>query len=182
MKKPLLITIVGAFMLLQAPYAFSDEEKKEADAVAPATEAAETKADAAPAIGKAVKVSSLRGEHSLDKEAKKIKKKKQLKVKDGIERSWELQPPSIPHDIAKERITLTGNSCMKCHSKENHEKEKSPAVSKSHYISRDRKALEKLSARRYFCKQCHVPQADVDPLIENTFETNTIKMNNLLVD
>jgi cytochrome c-type protein NapB len=188
MKRTLLVTMIGAFMLMQAPFAFSeDEPKEEAPAAAsePAAEpakAAEEAKPAEPAIGKAVQVASLRGKNDLDKEAKAIEKKKQFKSGDGIERNWELQPPSIPHDIAKERITLKGNSCMKCHSKDNHEKEKAPEVSKSHYVTRDMKVLDKLSSRRYFCNQCHTPQADVDPLVENSFEANSIKLNNLLMD
>jgi cytochrome c-type protein NapB len=153
MKKALLVTIVGAFMLLQAPLALSEE-----------------------------KVASLRGDYGLDKPAKAIEKKKQIKADGGIERNWELQPPSIPHDISKDSITLKGNTCMKCHSVANHEKEKAPAVSKTHFVTRDKKILDKLSSRRYFCNQCHAPQADVKPLVENTFEANTIKLNNLVLD
>jgi len=153
MKKTLLVTIVGAFMLLQAPLVLSE----------------------------GTKVASLRGGNELDKPAKAIEKKKQKKVDGGIERNWELQPPSIPHDISKERITLKGNTCMKCHSKENHEKEKAPAVTKTHYVSRDGKVLDKPSSRRYFCNQCHAPQADIKPLVENTFEPNKIKLNNLIL-
>ena len=141
-------------MLLQAPQAFSE----------------------------GAKVASLRGNHDLDKPAKAIKKKKQIKVSGGIERNWELQPPSIPHDISKDRITLKGNTCMKCHSVANHEKEKAPAVSKTHFVTRDKKVLDKLSTRRYFCRQCHAPQADVEPLVENTFEANSMKLNNLVLD
>jgi len=155
MKKSILIPTLGALLLLQAPLAIS---------------------------GDATKVSSLRGNNALDAEAKPIAKKKQLKSGDGIERNWELQPPSIPHDISKDRITLKGNTCMKCHSEANHEKEKAPAVSKSHYVTRDMKVLNKLSSRRYFCNQCHAPQADVDPLVENTFEPNKIKLDNLLME
>lgn len=154
MKKALLVIIVGAFMLLQAPLALSEGEK----------------------------VASLRGDHELDKPAKAIEKKKQKKKNGGIARNWELQPPSIPHDIAKDRITLKGNTCMRCHSKANHEKEKAPAISKTHYLTRDKKVLNKLSSRRYFCLQCHVAQADIDPLVENTFETNKMKLNNLVLD
>ena len=221
MKKPLLVTIVGAFMLSQAPFAIGAEETvtislkdlqalkslcssingakesavtatapavtaKESAVTATATpsnEAVVTKAVAAsPAIGKTVKVASLRGFYGLDKKAKPVEKKKQFKTGDGITRNWELQPPSIPHDISKERITLKGNTCMRCHSAANHEKEKAPAVSKSHYITRDMKTLDKLSSRRYFCVQCHTPQADVAPLVENSFEANSIKLNNLLMD
>jgi cytochrome c-type protein NapB len=28
-----------------------------------------------------------------------------------------------------------------------------------------------LRSRRYFCTQCHVPQTDVKPLVENRFQT-----------
>jgi cytochrome c-type protein NapB len=153
MKKALLVTIVGTLMLLQAPLAYSED-----------------------------KVASLRGDHELDKAAKAIEKKKQFKSGEGIERNWKLQPPSIPHDIAKDRITLKGNTCLKCHSKANAEKEKAPAVSESHLVTRDYKVLDKLSSRRYFCVQCHTPQADIKPLIENTFETNDIELSNLLMN
>jgi len=152
MKKALLVTIVGAFMLLQAPLASSED-----------------------------KVSSLRGDYGLDKLAKPVKKKKQLKT-DKIERNWELQPPSIPHSVEKDRITLKGNTCLKCHSIANHEKEKAPAISKTHLVTRDKKILNKLSTRRYFCRQCHAPQADVKPLVENTFEPNDIKLKNLVLE
>ncbi len=154
MKKILVISTLGALMLLQAPLALS---------------------------GDIADVSSLRGKNALDAEAKPVTKKKQIKTASGIERNWELQPPSIPHDISKERITLKGNTCMKCHSEANHEKEKAPAVSKSHYVTRDMKVLDKLSSRRYFCVQCHAPQADVEPLVENSFEPNSIKLDNLLM-
>ena len=153
MKKALLVTIVGAFILLQAPLVSSEE-----------------------------KVSSLRGDYGLDKPAKPIKKKKQKKSGDGIERNWKLQPPSIPHSVKKDRITLKGNTCLKCHAKANAEKEKAPSVSDSHFVTRDMKVLDKLSPRRYFCRQCHAPQADVKPLVENTFETNDIELNNLLME
>ncbi len=178
MKRTLLVTIVGTFMLAQAPV-FAEGESSEASA-APTEET--TSKPEEPAIGKAVEVASLRGKNALDKEAKAIEKKKQFKSGDGIERNWELQPPSIPHDISKERITLKGNSCMKCHSVANHEKEKAPSVSKTHFVTRDMKVLDKLSSRRYFCNQCHTPQADIDPLVDNSFEANSIKLNNLLLD
>ena len=202
MKKPLL-TIVGTLMLLQTPFAMGEEtvtislkdlnalkslcsSLKSATATAPtATKkpvmVSNNKADT-PDIGKAVKIASLRGFHALDKEAKEVEKKKQFKSGDGIKRNWELQPPSIPHNIEKDRITLKGNTCLKCHSEANHEKEKAPAISKSHYVSRDMKVVDKLPSRRYFCNQCHTPQADVDPLVKNSFESNSIKLDNLLMD
>ena len=192
MKKPLL-TIVGALMLLQTPFATGEEtvtiSVKDLNALkslctsiqgatattttapvpakAPVVTAESSKAT--PDIGKAVDVASLRGFHELDKEAKPVEKKKQFKISGGIERNWALQPPSIPHSIEKDRITLNGNTCMKCHSKANHEKEKAPQTPESHYKTRDGKTLEKLSTRRWFCVQCHTPQADVKPLVDNMF-------------
>ncbi len=141
MKKAVLATMVGAVILVQAPAAFSSS------------------------------ISSLRGDNALDAEAKVFEKAKQIKTKEGIERNWDLQPPSIPHDISKERISLRENTCLKCHSKANYEKEKAPEVGDSHFLDRSGKKLEKISTRRWFCVQCHTPQADLKPLVENTFST-----------
>ena len=112
-------------------------------------------------------VQSLRG-HELDEGAKIFAKKKQLKAKE-FKRNFKQQPPLIPHSIEKERISLKGNTCMKCHSEENHKKEKAPAIGESHYLDRDGKKLDKPSARRWFCNQCHAPQVDAKPLVENTY-------------
>ncbi len=114
-------------------------------------------------------ISSLRGATSLDAPANAIEKKEQKKMDGGFDRAWKLQPPSIPHSIDKERITLKENTCMKCHSKDNFEKENAPQIGKSHYIARDGSKLDKPSSRRHFCNQCHTPQADTAPLVENTF-------------
>ena len=114
-------------------------------------------------------VTSLRGGTNLDADANPIAKPDQIKKEGGFERSWDLQPPSIPHSIEKDRISLTENTCMKCHSKENFEKEKAPEIGESHYTARDGTMLDKPSARRHFCSQCHTPQADLTPLVENTF-------------
>ena len=37
-------------------------------------------------------------------------------------------------------------------------------------MDRDGNFLAEVSPRRYFCNQCHVPQKDVKPLVENYFE------------
>ena len=93
----------------------------------------------------------------------------QQKKAKKFDRSFEQQPPMIPHTIEKDKITLRGNTCMRCHSKENHEKEKAPAIGDSHYIDRDGKKLAKPSSRRWFCNQCHAPQVDAEPLVELNF-------------
>ena len=110
---------------------------------------------------------SLRGGYALDKDSQMFEKKKQMKQKGGFDRYFKKQPPLIPHSIEKDRITLKGNTCMKCHSKEHHEKEKAPAIGESHYLDRDGNKLAKPSARRWFCNQCHIPQVQADPLVQN---------------
>jgi cytochrome c-type protein NapB len=43
-------------------------------------------------------------------------------------------------------------------------------VSITHYQDRDGNFLADVAPRRYFCEQCHVPQVDAKPLVENTFQ------------
>ena len=112
---------------------------------------------------------SLRGGYALDKDSQMFDKKRQMKRKGGFDRNYKKQPPLIPHSIEKERITLRGNTCLKCHSKENHKREKAPAIGESHYLTRDGKKLAKPSTRRWFCNQCHIPQVKADPLVQNNF-------------
>ena len=114
-------------------------------------------------------VTSLRGAQALDADATEINKMKQAKQKGGFERSFKQQPPMIPHSIEKDQISLKVNTCMKCHSAANYEKEKAPKIGDSHFIARDGKTLETASKRRWFCSQCHAPQVDAQPLVENTF-------------
>ena len=114
-------------------------------------------------------IQSLRGASDLAADANVIDKHKQMKVKGGIKRSFKLQPPMIPHTVEKDKITLKGNTCMKCHSVENHKKEKAPVIGESHFLDRDGNKLDKPSARRWFCDQCHAPQVQADPLVQNNF-------------
>ena len=41
------------------------------------------------------------------------------------------------------------------------------------YVDRQGARLDKVAGTRYFCTQCHVPQADTKPLVGNTFENAT---------
>ena len=114
-------------------------------------------------------ISSLRGDHDLSGDAVEAKKMKQVSQKGGFERSFAQQPPMVPHKVDKDVINLKTNTCMKCHSKATYEKEKAPMVGESHFLSREDKELEKVSARRYFCNQCHAPQVDAAPIVKNEF-------------
>lgn len=42
-------------------------------------------------------------------------------------------------------------------------------ISITHHMDRDGQFLADVSPRRYFCNQCHVPQTEVAPLVDNTF-------------
>jgi cytochrome c-type protein NapB len=112
---------------------------------------------------------SLRGEHGLDSGSKAFDKKSIVTQDGGFKRSWNLQPPSIPHRIDKDRINLQENTCMRCHSKETYEAEKAPKVGDSHFFDAAGKMQPAMNSRRYFCTQCHTTQVDAAPLIENTF-------------
>lgn len=115
-------------------------------------------------------VDSLRGGQPLMDNEKEPAKKEPLVVKGGIERSYKQQPPVIPHKTDKDEINLKVNTCMNCHSEKTFEAKKAPKVGDSHYVDRDGNVLKTISSRRYFCEQCHAPQVNADPLVENTFE------------
>lgn len=93
-----------------------------------------------------------------------------MEVKGGIARGFKEQPPMVPHQVDKYEVDLKVNGCLKCHSPDTYEKEKAPKIGDSHFLDRDGKKLSQVSQRRYFCTQCHVPQAVVDPLVENRFQ------------
>ena len=118
----------------------------------------------------AMSIESLRGDDPLDSHSVKVGKYKVKTEEGGYERNFKKQPPLIPHKIDKYRITLKNNGCLKCHSEKAYKKEDAPKVGDSHYITRDGKTLKHISKRRYFCVQCHIPQVDSDPLVENTYE------------
>jgi cytochrome c-type protein NapB len=49
-------------------------------------------------------------------------------------------------------------------------KQREEMVSNTHFLDRDGVVKDKISTRRYFCTQCHVPQADVRPPVGSTFQ------------
>lgn len=93
----------------------------------------------------------------------------------GFERNYEKQPPLVPHQVEKEQIDLKTNTCLKCHSDKNYQEAKAPKLGDSHFLDRDGKKLDQVSGRRWFCTQCHVPQEDATPLVENTFKSGATR-------
>ena len=84
-------------------------------------------------------------------------------------RAYTSQPPTIPHDIEKYEITRNVNMCMYCHTRVRNEEFGAPMVSATHYMDREYDFLAEISPRRYFCTQCHVPQAVITVPVSNTF-------------
>ncbi len=115
-------------------------------------------------------VYSLRGTVAVDELSEMIPNRRSMAVDGGIEVNFEDQPPMIPHSIDKARITLNENSCLGCHSKANQKISNAIKPPKSHFRTRDGKKLRQISTGRYFCTQCHVPQAYTKALVGNTFK------------
>ncbi len=118
-------------------------------------------------------VSSLRGVADIDQDSAAPVAKKYAKDNEPIARDYVQQPPLIPHKIKNYRINLKSNKCMSCHSWSNYREANATKISQTHFESRDKNVLANVSARRYFCTQCHVPQVNAQPLVENVFEPVT---------
>ncbi|MDD3462320.1 MAG: nitrate reductase cytochrome c-type subunit [Sulfurospirillaceae bacterium] len=88
------------------------------------------------------------------------------------QRAFENAPPMISHDVeGMLPITKANNSCLGCHSPEIAAAVKATPVPASHmYDLRNMKALKTVSPSRYNCSQCHAPQSNNAPLVENTFQ------------
>ncbi len=123
------------------------------------------------APSEAAEVKSLRGGIAIPNAPKRVDRPYKLDVPDEpFARAYKQQPPLINHKVAKYRINLKENRCMRCHDKANHKKEEAPMAGKSHYIGAGGKEMQNISGSRYFCTQCHVPQRDAKPLVENIFK------------
>jgi cytochrome c-type protein NapB len=95
---------------------------------------------------------------------------------DRLAKAWEELPPAIPHRIDEFLpVVLEDNQCLDCHDKPKYIdrpkntdrtiKNKSP-MSRNHYATEE---LEEVSGARYNCTQCHVPQSNAKPLVENIY-------------
>ena len=85
-------------------------------------------------------------------------------------RTYSMQPPTIPHSIDGYQNDKNFNRCLACHARVNTEETQAPPLSVTHYMDRDSNVLAEVSPRRYFCVQCHVPQAEAKPLVSNTYQ------------
>lgn len=187
MKKILATSLIGVLSLLIQVNATAEEtvtEPTESTATAPETtpssettaveetveKAVEEKAKPQPAIlGESMDVYSLRGDTGIDDESVPFPNRRIMVVDGGIDVTFGDQPPMVPHNIDKDRISLQENTCLKCHSKADSKLENAPKPTPSHFKGRDGEKKSEIVAGRYFCTQCHTPQANIKPLIKNNF-------------
>ncbi len=115
-------------------------------------------------------VYSLRGDLALDADSAKTEMQNWQLDRDPIPRDHVKQPPLIPHKIQGYKINLKFNKCMSCHSWTKYKEADATKISQSHFEDRDNNVMANVAARRYFCTQCHVPQSNARPIVENTYQ------------
>ena len=129
------------------------------------------------------------------------------------DRAYDNAPPLIPHSVdGLLPITKANNACLGCHMPEAAKGVGATPIPPSHFvnfrpktkIAKDGSVIKegkkikntsdvltvehkqkKLYQGRYNCSQCHVPQADVKPLVKNNFkpdykDPNAKKRSNLI--
>lgn len=119
----------------------------------------------------ASEVNSLRGGSDIDAASNKVVVKKNITDQAPIQRDYVQQPPLIPHKTKGYKINLKFNKCLTCHSWANYQRSGATKISQTHYENREGDAMSNVAARRYFCTQCHVPQANAKPLVGNSFQS-----------
>ena len=118
----------------------------------------------------AEEIESLRGATALEDEAVTPVIKRWEPDQLPIARDYVQQPPIIPHSVEGYKINQQSNKCLTCHSWANYREAGATKISQTHFADRDENVLANVAPRRYFCVQCHVPQMDTAPLVNNTFE------------
>jgi len=125
-------------------------------------------AGTAPAMAQGLQ--SLRGGVPLDQTAPPPMVQEPATDGGRIGRSFRQQPPMIPHAIEGYDIDAKANQCLTCHDWPANEQMEAPKVSESHYVGRKGEVGQGVSRSRWFCTQCHAPQAKAEPLVPNQFK------------
>ncbi len=122
------------------------------------------------------KISTLRGSANLDAEEQAPRMGKIENHDQKRQRAYPQQPPTIPHDITGYQVDKNFNKCLDCHARTKADESQAPMVSITHFMNSEGQFLADVTPARYFCNQCHVPQMDVKPMVENQF----VDMDNLI--
>ncbi|MDP5220882.1 nitrate reductase cytochrome c-type subunit [Ruegeria sp. 2205SS24-7] len=94
-------------------------------------------------------------------------------VEGRMQRNYRQQPPLIPHSIEQYQIDVRTNQCLSCHDWTKAGERNAPTLSMTHYLDREGRELDRIAGTRYFCNQCHVPQADAPALVDNVFQPSS---------
>jgi len=116
-------------------------------------------------------VTSLRGYNALD-EGNMAPDIQRPDTGKRFTKNYRQQPPLIPHRIEKYQIDVKANQCLGCHDWPQNVEFNAPKVSETHYVSPTGERLNRVSASRWFCNQCHVPQVQAQALVPNTFTSS----------
>ena len=115
-----------------------------------------------------------------------------------IKRAFQDAPPMVPHDVSDFLpITRENNACVSCHAPDIAPAMGATPIPPSHFLDMrprhlcdgvkfkksidntknetDIKRLTHLNQARYNCSQCHAPQSQGNPSVENLFEANFTK-------
>lgn len=84
-------------------------------------------------------------------------------------RNYRQQPPIIPHSMDHYQVDLRTNQCLGCHDWTVAGERGAPTLSMTHYLDRDGNQMDTVAGTRWFCNQCHVPQANAPALVGNSF-------------
>lgn len=99
---------------------------------------------------------------------------------EALPRAFHGAPPQVPHETdSMLPITRGDNSCLECHDRPDEigvvEVKGGRPMDRGHYSVHGVEGEYEgwvLSGVRYNCNQCHVQQADVPPLVDNTFSNS----------
>lgn len=123
-----------------------------------------------PSAAEKVILKSLRGDTPLTEEGAAPALKDPMKDHPPEARNFVDQPPLIPHSVRDYNITAQHNKCMECHSWQRYREFGATKISMTHFKDRTGTDTATVSPLRYFCTQCHAPQTNAQPLVENTFK------------
>jgi cytochrome c-type protein NapB len=124
----------------------------------------------APAVPAAPFTDAMRGITALEDEPRPPPLANQENKDVRRNRAFAMQPPTIPHKIDGYQVDRNANRCVGCHSRTRIEETRAIPIPATHYMDRDGTLRGDISPRRSFCTQCHIPQDEVKPLVDNDYQ------------
>ena len=91
-----------------------------------------------------------------------------------FKKSYVTAPPMIPHSInGMTPITVKSNMCLSCHLPQKAKTMGITPMPKDHFVDNfeGNRHIRRVAGSRFFCTTCHAPQAKLNPVIENKFES-----------